>query len=191
MQVHRPKVRDASAQGHNVGENIRALRAARSVTQAQAAALAGLPRATLAHLESGAANPTLSVLSAVASAFQVSLEELVASPKSDVRLYLRGTLAHKTRGGALISKLLPDPVVGMELDRLELPPGARMVGVPHTAGTREYLTCEQGELCLMAAGEIFRLNPGDVVVFRGDQKHSYANTAQRRAIAYSVVVLAR
>jgi XRE family transcriptional regulator, regulator of sulfur utilization len=43
----------------------------------------------------------------------------------------------------------------------------------------------------MAAGETFRLGPGDVVVFRGDQKHSYANLGRQRAVAYSVVVLAR
>jgi hypothetical protein len=29
------------------------------------------------------------------------------------------------------------------------------------------------------------------VVFRGDQKHSYANPGERVAIGYSVVVLAR
>ena len=35
--------------------------------------------ATLAHLESGAGNPTLAVLSSVADAFQVTLEELVGA----------------------------------------------------------------------------------------------------------------
>jgi quercetin dioxygenase-like cupin family protein len=66
-----------------------------------------------------------------------------------------------------------------------------MIGVPHTPGTTEYLTCESGTILLVASGEEWTLAPGDVVVFRGDQKHSYANPGARVAIGYSVVVLAR
>jgi quercetin dioxygenase-like cupin family protein len=79
----------------------------------------------------------------------------------------------------------------MEIDRIELPPRARMIGVPHTPGTREYLTCEAGEMVLVASGESYALEAGDVVAFRGDQRHSYENRATKVAIAYSVVVIAR
>jgi hypothetical protein len=41
------------------------------------------------------------------------------------------------------------------------------------------------------AGEQWRLRPGDVVTFRGDQRHSYTNPGARVAVGYSVVVLAR
>jgi len=51
-----------------LGANVRQLRAARGLTQAQIARLAGLPRATWANLETGAANPTLAVLIKVAAA---------------------------------------------------------------------------------------------------------------------------
>ena len=88
-------------------------------------------------------------------------------------------------------KLLPDPIPGMEIDRIEVAPGGRMTGVPHTPGTREYLTCEAGEIVLVVGGERFRLEPGDVAVFRGDQRHSYQNPGRRPAVGYSVVVLTR
>src|SRR5436189_294248 len=68
---------------------------------------------------------------------------------------------------------------------------AKMAGVPHTPGTREYLTCETGELLLVVSGEKFVVGVGDVAVFRGDQKHSYANNGARVAVGYSVVVLAK
>ena len=73
---------------------------------------------------------------------------------------------------------------------MELPPRAAMGGVPHTAGTREYLTCERGEIELGAGGAVFMLGPGDVVVFRGDQKHGYRNPGSTTAVAYSVVAFA-
>jgi transcriptional regulator with XRE-family HTH domain len=172
-----------------LGRNIRQLRQARGFTQQQMAKLSGLPRATWANLESGLGNPTLTVLHAVAVAFQVSLEEIVAEPRASAKLYPRGSLPTRLRGEVQVSSLLPDKVPGMQIERLELPVGTRMVGVPHTAGTREYLACESGELELIASGESFEMSAGDVVVFRGDQRHSYVNRGRKPAVGYSVVML--
>ena len=74
---------------------------------------------------------------------------------------------------------------------MELDPGGRMVGVPHTVGTREYLTCERGAIELAAGGDRWRLEEGDMLVFRGDQRHSYFNGNRDRAgVAISVVCFA-
>jgi len=174
-----------------LARNVRTLREARAMTQAQMAKLAAIPRATWGNIESGSANPTLAVLDRVATAFQVTIEELIAAPRSEARLYPKAELAVKMRGAAMIRKLLPDPIPGMEIDRFELPPRAKVTGIPHTPGTREYLTCEAGTIVLVASGEEYRLEAGDVVAFRGDQRHSYANPGTKPAIAYSVVVIAR
>lgn len=174
----------------HLAENVRQLRGARGQTQAQLARLAGVPRATLAHLESGAGNPTLQVLLRVAAALQVTLEELVARPRAACRLYPAASLPVRKKGEVLLRNLLPDPLPGVSIERMELPSRRRMAGVPHMAGTREYLTCETGTLELVVAGERFALAPGDVVVFRGDQPHSYHNPGARTAIGYSVVLLA-
>jgi transcriptional regulator with XRE-family HTH domain len=168
--------------------NIRGLRQARGLTQQQMSKLSGLPRATWANLESGAANPTLAVLHRVAVALQVSIEELVAAPHAVARHYPKGTLPARQRGNVSVRSLLPDDIPGTLMERIELPAGARLVGVPHTPGTREYLTCEAGEIELVASGESFRLKDGDVVVFRGDQRHSYFNPGRRAAVGYSVVM---
>jgi transcriptional regulator with XRE-family HTH domain len=171
--------------------NVKQLREARGLTQAQMAKLAELPRATWANLESGVANPTLAVLDRVAHALQVTLEELVAAPHASAKHYPRDAIPERARGAVIVRKLLPDPIPGMEIDRFEMPPGSRMAGVPHTPGTREYLTSERGEIVLIASGERYVLAQGDVVAFRGDQRHSYANEGTKGAVAYSVVVLAR
>jgi transcriptional regulator with XRE-family HTH domain len=173
-----------------LAHNVRHLRTLRAATQARMAKLSGLPRATWAHLESGEANPTLAVLHRVAMAFQVSIEELIALPKAGARHYPKGVLPTRSRGLVELRSLLPDPIPGMLIERMHLPVGASMTGVPHTAGTREYLTCEQGAILLSASGQQWRLAPGDVVVFRGDQRHAYANVGTGPAVGYSVVILA-
>jgi transcriptional regulator with XRE-family HTH domain len=172
-----------------LAKNVKQLRQARGLTQQQIAKISGLPRATCANLESGTANPTLGVLHRLALALGVSLEELIATPRADVKHFPKGTLPARHRGRIEVRSLLPEQLPSTLAERLELPPGERLVGVPHTPGTREYLTCESGEIELVAAGETFRLAEGDVVVFRGDQRHSYFNPGRKLAIGYSFVLL--
>ncbi|MBM4385573.1 MAG: helix-turn-helix transcriptional regulator [Deltaproteobacteria bacterium] len=170
--------------------NLRQLRDARGLTQAQAAKLAGLPRPTWTTLESGSANPTVNVLVRAGAALHVSIEELLAAPRATGRIYRADALRMRKRGSALVRDLLPEKIAGMEIERIELPRGAVMNGIPHTPGTREYLACERGCIELTTEGETFSLAAGDVVVFLGDQRHSYRNAGSEPAIGYSVVTLA-
>ena len=173
-----------------LGRNLKLLRESRGLTQEQMSKISGIPRATWGHLESGSANPTLSVLHHAALALQVPIEELTSTPRASCEYYPRDRLPVRKQGDASVRRLLPDAIPGMMIDRMEIPAQGRMTGVPHMPGTREYLTCEAGEIRLAVAGEQWTLGPGDVVVFRGDQRHSYANPGSRPAVGYSVVLLA-
>ena len=178
----------------NLAANLRFLRERRSMTQARLATLCGVPRSTLANLETGGGNPTLSVLARLAMALQISMEELLSAPQPQCQLFVKGSLPVQRRGSRVkgtVHKLLPDPIPGMEIDRMELPAECRLRGVPHRPGTREYLYCESGALVLWAGGERFELGAGDVAAFQGDQPHSYGNEGHGHpAVAFSVVTLA-
>ena len=173
----------------HLARNLKQLREAQGLTQQQCSQSAGIPRPTWANLESGAANPTLSVLVKVAAALRVSVEELISTPKAVCKLYRSRALESRERGGVTVRQLLPDALVGLRIERMELEPRAHLKGIPHTPGTREYLTCERGKIRLVVAGEQYDLDEGDVIVFRGDQKHSYHNPSARNIVAYSVIVL--
>ena len=173
----------------HLARNLRDLRETRGLSQTRLATLAGIPRATWSHLESGSANPTLAVLSRVASALRVSIEELVAPPKSRSRLYKAHELPSRGRGTVQIRQMLPDPLPGLQIERMQLLPGARFSGIPHTRGTREYFSCERGRITLTVEGRSWVLEDGDVLVFRGDQKHGYANVGAIPAVGWSVVIL--
>jgi len=176
-----------SREHDHLADNIKAIRETRGLSQQQIAKAAGIPRATWTHLESGAANPTLAVLVKVANALQVRLDELLAAPRQPARHLKAGELPTRHKGEVTIRKLLPESLPGLDLERMVLPAGARMAGVPHTPGTREYLTCERGTVELAVAGERYTLAEGDVVTFRGDQRHSYHNPGGVIAVAYSVI----
>ena len=121
----------------NLAHNLRYLRSRRNLTQAKLAELCGLPRSTVAQMETGVANPTLSVMSRLALALQLSIEELLSAPHARCELFRKGSLP-ALKGGLAgkveIHKLLPDPIPGMEIDRLLLRPNTRLAGVPHRPG---------------------------------------------------------
>jgi transcriptional regulator with XRE-family HTH domain len=133
----------------NLSKNLRFLRERRDMTQARLAQLAGIPRPTLALMESGVSNPTLAVLARLSAALAVTIDELLSAPHSVVQVFKRGALPSRTRGAdgsATVSRLLPDPLPGLDIERIELKAGGRMTGNPHRPGTREYLTCERGTI---------------------------------------------
>jgi transcriptional regulator with XRE-family HTH domain len=175
----------------HLADNIRKLREARGLSQQRMSELSGIPRPTWASLESGTANPTLAVLSKAGTALQVSIEELVGAPRTEVQHFRAAEVRERKRQGARIRPLIPEALSGLEISRLELGPDGRMVGIPHTPGTREYLSCERGRIELIASGRHWLLETGDMLVFRGDQRHSYHNPdADGIAVAISVVCFA-
>lgn len=170
--------------------NVREHRSSRQLSQAQLAKMAGIPRPTLAHLESGTANPTLSVLMRLASTLQVLIEELVAPPRATARHFCPEELPQRQRGSVTIRKLLPDPVRGLDIERIEIPAGAHLPGIPHARGTRKYVVCEMGSVDLSTPADTHRLETGDVLIFRGDQGHAYHNRGSHFAVMYAVVMTA-
>jgi transcriptional regulator with XRE-family HTH domain len=174
--------------GH-IAQNIRQLRLIRNMTHEQLSRLSGLPRPTWSNLESGAANPTIAVLAQVAAALEVPVEELISPPKAQARLYAADSSEREQHGGVIIRSVLPDHLLGLEIDRMELPPGSEFTGIPHRLGAMEYLVCESGSIELIVLEEKYELSPGDVVVFHGDQNHTFANREMDVAVAYIAVVI--
>jgi transcriptional regulator with XRE-family HTH domain len=174
----------------HLGDNVRSLREGRGLTQEQMAKIAGVPRATWSNLESGSANPTLAVLTKVANALSTRLEELLSAPRTAARHVRAAELFLRKRGNVEVRRLLPEALPGLEIERMTFPAKASMSGVPHTPGTREYLTVERGQVELSVGGQQFLLEQGDVVMFRGDQRHGYRNPSGKESVAYSVIAFA-
>lgn len=184
---------DIVAIGDHLGRNLRAIRELRGLTQKQLADLCEVPRSTVANIEVGGSNPTLAVLVRLAGALHLSLEELLSRPRARCQVFdpeALPVLTSKRSPGSKLRKLLPHPVPGMAIDRMELAAGARFPGSPHAPGTHEFLYCERGSIELRVGGESFSLARGCVAAFPGDQKHSYENTGKSVAIGFSVVSLA-
>jgi transcriptional regulator with XRE-family HTH domain len=175
----------------NLGKNLEFLRKSRGLTQSKLAKDAGMPRTTLSYMESGEGNPSLKNLTALAGALSVSIEELLSSPRPSCLLVTEVDLKRHVRARGLteVVTLLPDPVPGLQFERLNLKPQSLMLGIPHSKGTREYFTCIKGSIAVAVEGEEFILEAGDVLAFPGDRKHSYKNLKAAVSQGISIVVL--
>ena len=76
-----------------------------------------------------------------------------------------------------------------QLEEVEDPPTRRFRIPAGLDGLFQAPTAEE-LAALAAAGEVFELGAGDVVVFQGDRRHSYRNPGREPAVGYSVVLLA-
>ena len=177
----------------HLARNLVALRHARALTQQAVAKSAGVPRSTIANLESGKGNPSLTVLLKVAQALAVPIDELLASPRAKVRKWSGADISSQNRGqGVKLRTLVPEPVPEEMLTLMEFQPGGTMRGTPHLPGTREFFSCLEGQVTIFVAGDRYDLKPGDVLAFPGNVPHAYRNgDARRAAMGVSVVILAK
>lgn len=189
----REAAHDSTNAAQHLARNLVALRHARALTQEGLAKASGVPRSTVANLESGEGNPSLAVLMKVAGALGAPLDELLASPRAKVRQWSINDISAQNRGNGLtIRPLVPEPVPDGILETMAFAPGAYMRGTPHLPGTREYFTCMEGRVAIFVAGERHALDTGDVLAFPGHVPHSYRNEdAQHEALGVSIVILAK
>jgi transcriptional regulator with XRE-family HTH domain len=166
--------------------NLRRLRERRQLTQQDLAVRSGVPRPTLAHLESGEANPTLSVLVRVAEALGTSIEEMIGREEPAVTIHDSKSLSEQRRGKARLVELAPGAFAGLRFQRVELAAGARFDAAPEARTGRCFVTLEAGQLTLEAGGETFQLNRGDVAAILREVGHRCSNSGKSHVVLYSV-----
>jgi transcriptional regulator with XRE-family HTH domain len=177
----------------HLARNLASLRHARALTQEALAKSAGVPRSTIANLESGDGNPSLTVLVKVAHALGAPIDELLAPPRAKVRKWTAADIATTSKGrGVAIRSLVPEPVPQEMLTVMDFAPGGAMRGTPHLPGTREFFTCLEGAVTIFVAGQRHDLVAGEVLAFPGNVPHSYQNPDSGHAAhGVSVVIFAK
>lgn len=176
----------------HLAHNIIELRQIRNLTQNALAKLVGVPRSTIANIESGHGNPSLANLSKISTALQTPIDELL-NPKKAICTLIKAEetpMQERAQGLVKIFKLLPDKSTNTSIERMEIRPCGLMKGTPHLSGTKEYFHCIQGEIIIRISSQDYVVKKGGTLAFPGQLPHTYLNEGKILGIGFSVVVLA-
>jgi transcriptional regulator with XRE-family HTH domain len=170
-----------------VGENLKRLRAERTLSLSDLARASNVAKATLSALEGGRGNPTLETLSALAAALQVPMGDLITAADPEPVTVVRADEGTDRVGGSdsandlrLVARFTPGGTV--EVYEASWPKRSTRNAGGHGPGTREHVFVTRGGLKVGPVGREVGLAGGDYATFAADDPHIYEARAGTRAL---------
>jgi len=137
---------------------------------------AGVAKSTLSQLETGAGNPSIETLWALAVALGVPFSQLVDPPTPQVRVVRagEGPTIHAERADYTATLLAAgSPQTRRDLYVMALEPGSARRAEAHLLGSMEHVVVAAGRMRAGPADATIELGAGDYASFRGDIPHVY------------------
>jgi transcriptional regulator with XRE-family HTH domain len=167
----------------DLGKRLRALRNERGLTLAQLGQQVGLSASYLSQIERGVAMPSLSRLTALASALDVGMRyffEDDVSPPCVVKLHQGRRL--RSTADAVVELLSADPSdKKIQPYRMVCKPGTSRHQPPTHPG-EEFCFVLKGQLTVTVDEETFVLKDGDSIHYQTLQPHSWQNEGDEECI---------
>jgi transcriptional regulator with XRE-family HTH domain len=175
----------------HLGRRVKKLRTDRGWSLDNLAQASGVSRSMLREIEREKANPTLAVTFRIASAFAMTISELIETSEKQaaiqvVRASERGQV-YRSDKNCQIRTLSPlNLEKDVEFYEVTLRPGGELRSTPHYEGTREFLTVEGGTVRVISADDEVDLGRGDSATYRADVPHAIVNTGEAEAVLFLV-----
>lgn len=146
------------------------------ISSSELARRAGVSKATVSQLESGAANPSVETLWAIATALDVPFSVFVEDTTPAPTLIRAADMVGVRAAGAPYEALLlsaGSPGARRDLYVLRADPGTPRRSAPHSPGTTEHLVLIAGSARVGPQGDPVTLEPGDYLSYPGDAAHVF------------------
>jgi transcriptional regulator with XRE-family HTH domain len=169
-----------------VEANLRRMRAERGLSLSDLARTSGVAKATLSALEGGRGNPTLETLSALATALDIPMGDLISTAKPPPVTVVRSDEGTGVAGIALDLRLIAHFTPGgtVEVYEAQWPKRSSRTADGHGPGTREHVFVTRGGLKVGPLGREVGLSGGDYATFLADEPHLYEARAGTRALVF-------
>jgi transcriptional regulator with XRE-family HTH domain len=165
----------------DIGERMKALRLAQTMTLDDLARRSGVSRAMISRIERGEASPTAQLLARLCSALGTTLSRFFATGDEAGSPLLRHADQRVWRDpdtGYLRRSVSPDNVGSpVDIVEVEFPPGARVVFEQQQfdPGFTQHLWLFEGRLTMTAGDETHVLDAGDCLFMRLAEAHIFHN----------------
>lgn len=163
-----------------VADNMRRVRLARGLSLRELAAQTGLSKASLSQIEREIANPTVSTLTRIAVALDISFSELTRSPQIEPLVVRASERSATTAGARLLFTM-------MDRHRFDVSEGFLNAGdggvmSDHGRGSIEYGYVVTGAVELTVGERTYDLGAGDAVQFSASLQHIYRSVDAQSTI---------
>jgi transcriptional regulator with XRE-family HTH domain len=175
----------------HLGRRVRKLRNDRGWSLDNLAQASGVSRSMLSEIEREKANPTLAVTFRIASAFAMTIAELIESSEKQAAIQIvratdRGQV-YRSDKNCQIRTLSPlNLEKDVEFYEVTLRPGGELRSTAHFEGTREFLTVEGGTVRVESGTDQTDLTRGDSATYRADVPHAIVNVGEGEAVLFLV-----
>jgi len=159
-----------------IAHSLRREREAAGISVSELARRAGVSKATVSQLESGAGNPSVETLWAIGDALGVPFSTLVDERTTAPRLIRLGDHAGvPSSASPYLATLLSAAAPGTRRDiyLIQAEPGEPRRSLPHRAGTTEHVVLVSGVALIGPAENPELLQPGDYLSYPGDAPHVF------------------
>ena len=175
----------------HLGRRVKKLRTDRGWSLDNLAHASGVSRSMLSEIEREKANPTLAVTYRIATAFTMTISELIESSEKQAAIQVvranDRAQVYRSDKNCQIRTLSPlNLEKDVEFYEVTLRPGGELRSTPHYEGTREFLTVEGGTVRLESGSDISELTRGDSATYRADVPHAIVNVGEGEAVLFLV-----
>ncbi len=175
----------------HLGRRVKKLRTDRGWSLDNLAHASGVSRSMLSEIEREKANPTLAVTYRIATAFTMTISELIESSEKQAAIQVvranDRAQVYRSDKNCQIRTLSPlNLEKDVEFYEVTLRPGGELRSTPHYEGTREFLTVEGGTVRLESGSDMSELTRGDSATYRADVPHAIVNIGEGEAVLFLV-----
>lgn len=170
-----------------IGDRLRRLRVQHGLNLRQASKLADISPSFLGMLERGDTAVAVPRLIALADVYGVSAADLLANVGNSGTEFVRSSdvLHAPTDSDDVRVDYLSSPSWSMQPFLVRLEPGAHLDSLSHSA--EEFVHCISGLPTVIVNGTEYAMAPGDTLLLKASQVHSYANATSATAILVGAV----
>jgi transcriptional regulator with XRE-family HTH domain len=166
-----------------VGQAIRSLREGKNLSLRELSQECGLSINAISKIERGETSPTVASLQKISSALGVHITDFFTERPNQTTVFTpRHNAMHMQGEGYLIAGLGNGmPHQKLEPFRITIKPGVGTTSYPAVHFGEEFVHCIDGELRYFVGNQSYLLKPGDSLLYKASQPHSWQNDSSKKA----------
>ena len=167
----------------NVGQAIRFLREGRNQSLRDLSQVCGLSVNAISKIERGDNSPTVASLQKISSALGVQVTDFFTERPNQATIFTPRQNAMRIQGDGFMIAGLGNGMPNQKLEpfRITIEPGVGTTTDPASHSGEEFVHCVEGNLKYLVGKQQYLLKPGDSLLYKASQPHSWQNDSQEKA----------